>query len=209
MARDDLPTDELLRIVLEAYAADVHTAMPGVVTKYDAAKKRADVRPGVRALRPGVTQDGYEALPVIPNVPVGWPGAGGFFQHWPLAAGDSGWLFFSEADVQRWQETGEVSDPREQRRHTLGSPLFLPIPRVPPSAVGAFMACPSAFSFGNPALAQALARADKVEAELNSLKQVFSMWAPVPNDGGGTLKTAVSSWAGTPADVGAAKVKAE
>lgn len=35
-----------------------------------------------------------------------------------------------------------------------------------------------------------------LEDDLNKLKQVFSAWAPVSNDGGGALKGAISSWAG-------------
>lgn len=37
----------------------------------------------------------------------------------------------------------------------------------------------------------AAARADKVEAELDALKQVFTAWVPAPTDGGALLKTAL------------------
>lgn len=35
-----------------------------------------------------------------------------------------------------------------------------------------------------------------IENSINALKQVFSTWTPVPQDGGAALKGAVSSWAG-------------
>ena len=38
-------------------------------------------------------------------------------------------------------------------------------------------------------------RLNKIEKDINSLKQDFTTWTPVPNDGGGALKTATSSWA--------------
>jgi hypothetical protein len=170
MSRNDLPLDELLRLALAAAADDVHTAVPATVVKYDAAKKRADVRVGVR--RQVTADDGgdaYEALPVIPNVPVGWPGAGGFFFHLPLVAGDAGWLFFSEADAQRWYATGEVSDPRDPRRHTLTSPLFMPIPRAPGSRTGAYLATDGVFSIGSE-LAKFVALAEATEARLQALE---------------------------------------
>jgi hypothetical protein len=208
--RDDLPTDELLQLVLDRARADLHTALPATVTRYDATKKRADVRVGVRRALPD--PDGetvYEDLPVLPNVPVGWLGAGDFFLHLPLAVGDTGWLMFAETDTSRWRATGEVSNPRDLSRHGLSSPTFFPTPRVPPTDDGAYMACPDAFSFGSPAAAKLLALAEKVDQELNDLKSVFSGWSPVPNDGGAALKVAVTTWAGTPADTACTKLKAE
>lgn len=38
-------------------------------------------------------------------------------------------------------------------------------------------------------------RINTIEKDINSLKQVFSGWAPVSQDGGASLKTAVTSWA--------------
>ncbi len=35
-----------------------------------------------------------------------------------------------------------------------------------------------------------------IEDDINKLKQTFSTWIPAPNDGGGALKGAISSWAG-------------
>lgn len=36
---------------------------------------------------------------------------------------------------------------------------------------------------------------NNLEQDLNTLKQVFTSWVPVPSDGGAALKTAASSWA--------------
>lgn len=40
-------------------------------------------------------------------------------------------------------------------------------------------------------------RLNKIEQDNNDLKQVFSSWVPVPNDGGAALKTAAATWAGS------------
>ncbi len=37
---------------------------------------------------------------------------------------------------------------------------------------------------------------NNIENDLNAIKNVFSTWVPVPNDGGAALKTAATSWAG-------------
>lgn len=39
-------------------------------------------------------------------------------------------------------------------------------------------------------------RLNNIENDINSLKQVFSAWSPVPQDGGAALKASVASWAG-------------
>lgn len=37
-------------------------------------------------------------------------------------------------------------------------------------------------------------RLNKIEDDINTLKQVFTTWAPVANDGGAALKAATASW---------------
>jgi hypothetical protein len=37
---------------------------------------------------------------------------------------------------------------------------------------------------------------NNIEKDINDLKQVFSTWVVSPNDGGGALKSAASTWAG-------------
>jgi hypothetical protein len=209
--RDDLPTDELLRLALEGALADVHTSCSATVVSYDAAKKRANVKLVVRNALGGDDGDAltYEEPIVIPNVPVVGLGSGGFFLSLPVEEGDAGRLHFAETDESQWEATGEVSNPRDLTRHGLGSCVFVPSPRQPPATIGAYMACPSPFSFGDPASAKLLAVAEKVDQAINDLKSVFSGWVPVPNDGGAALKTAITTWAGTPADTSCGKLKAE
>lgn len=38
-------------------------------------------------------------------------------------------------------------------------------------------------------------RLNKIEQDLNKIKQTFTNWAPKPQDGGAALKTAAASWA--------------
>ena len=169
--RDDLPTDELLRLALEGALADVHTSCSATVVSYDSAKKRANVKLVMRRALHGV--DGaattYEQPLVIPNVPVVGLGSGGFYLSLPVEAGDAGRLHFAETDESQWESTGEVSNPRDLTRHGLGSCVFVPSPRQPPATVGAYMACPSPFSFGDPATAQLVAIAQKVDAAISAI----------------------------------------
>jgi len=49
---------------------------------------------------------------------------------------------------------------------------------------------------------------NELKNSVNDLKNVFTSWTPVPNDGGAALKAAVTSWASTPLieDITAAKI---
>lgn len=37
---------------------------------------------------------------------------------------------------------------------------------------------------------------NKIEQDVNSLKQIITAWSPIPNDGGAALKAAAATWAG-------------
>lgn len=123
-------TTEALRSVLDSFASDLHVALPGVVRSYDAATQTADIEPGVQRVRSAADEeqdeDTAEALPVLPSVPVAWPRAGGHFLHWPLAAGDTVLLVFSESDLSAWRESGGVVDPGIGLRHGLGGAVAVP-----------------------------------------------------------------------------------
>ncbi len=47
---------------------------------------------------------------------------------------------------------------------------------------------------GIPVSGDLVTRLNKVEEDLNNLKEVFTGWTPVTNDGGAALKTAAATW---------------
>ena len=128
-SRDIPPSNEgLIRAWIERSLGDLHVAMPGRVESYDVATQTANVKPLVRHAAP--QPDGstaQEDLPVIPSVPVLWPRAGGWFLAMPLAAGDSVQLLVNSAAIGHWRAgQGEVTDPRDLRRHHLSHAVAIP-----------------------------------------------------------------------------------
>lgn len=123
-------TTEALRRVLDSFASDLHVALPGTVRSYDAATQTAEIELGVRRVLPAADEeqdeDTSEALPILPSVPVAWPRAGGFFLHWPMAAGDTVLVVFSESDLNAWRESGGVVDPGVALRHALSGAVCHP-----------------------------------------------------------------------------------
>lgn len=102
-------------------------AMPGIVTRYDAAAQIADVQPAVKVYyRDEDGEPVAETLPVVIDCPVVFPGAGAFALYFPITAGDSCLLLASSVAIDRWQSVGKVVDPGDPRRHSLGDMFVIP-----------------------------------------------------------------------------------
>lgn len=201
--------DALTR-VLDSFAGDLHVALPGVIRAYDTASQTATIELGALRVVPAedrdVDEDSTESLPILQSVPVAWPRAGAFFLHFPLDAGDSVIVLFSESDLNAWRQSGGVVDPGIGERHGLGGAVAIPglYPRasVVGSADGTYGRVghdngpfvefrPSEIRAGG---SLSLSKATLVDDQLNDLKTAIAGWTPVPNDGGAALKTALTSW---------------
>jgi protein gp138 len=208
MSRGDEDLGDVILQGVDGRLLDVHTQLRGNVVSYDEATKTCEVVIGTKMAVPnGEGGFVFQAIPNLTHVPVAWPSAGGFLLHWPLTAGDSVCVTFDEQDAQRWEASGQVSEPGWLERFGLSSALAHPYSRKPIATSGAGMVCPSPFSFGDPAAAHLLARADKNDANFQKIVDMFSHWVVVPNDGGGALKTLASSLAFDATSV--TKLKAE
>jgi hypothetical protein len=126
--RNNTPTlASTIRGAIDARLVDVHTAMPARVETYDAATQKVSVQPLIR--RGYVDERGdraTERLPVITEVPVVFPGAGGFRVTFPVQPGDTVLLVFSEASLDRWLVRGGEVDPDDDRRHALTDAIAIP-----------------------------------------------------------------------------------
>ncbi len=107
--KEKLTPTEVLALKKEI-SASVHCALPGTVESFDASSQTACVRPALK-------QKGI-LLPVIPDVPVFFPGSRDSAVTWPVTAGDECLLVFADADIDRWFE-GEDEDPVSGRMHSL------------------------------------------------------------------------------------------
>jgi hypothetical protein len=117
--------------------AGVHTALPGVVVAYTPATGKASIQPAV----PGVYIDPDlgrlpSPLPILPSVPILWPGCGAGGITFPLVAGDSVLVVVAERSTDGWRNDGSVgAPPQDARRFDLSDAFAIPFCRVP-SATG-------------------------------------------------------------------------
>lgn len=214
---------EIIRAALDSRLGDVHVALPGRVETYDAATNTADVLPTVRrAIRDTNGDTQHEDLPVIPNVPVLFPRGGGdaYSITFPIAKGDHVLLVFCSWAIGPWRESGDVSNPADLRKHSLGNPIA--IPGIAPKT-GSLPTDPAAMILEGPAVhvgASAsvfVALSSLVDARLTELYDAINGAVPLATDGGAQFKTqllaslATAGWVpgGPQPTVASTKLKSE
>jgi len=117
----------VIKSAIDAKLLETHTAIPGVIKKYDKDTQLADVQPAIK--KKFIFKDEVEKLPQITNVPVQWPSANGgeAFIHLPLKPGDTGLLVFSERSIGDWiLGEGDETTPTDPRKHDLSDAVFIP-----------------------------------------------------------------------------------
>lgn len=213
------PLAEVLRVALEHAAKTMRVFLPGTVEEYDAARGTASIRVDVGEYVRIAGKEVPEHDPVLVDVPVEWPGAGGAYIVFPLRRGDPGRLFFGDRSLDEWKDNAEGAVlARDRRYHHTSDAVFAPglhRPAAPwkgatggavrtdavtlgyegtPSQEGMQIhITPAAITLGKKDPAYAVALAEKLEAELAKLRTALTNWVPVASDGGAALKTALTT----------------
>lgn len=118
---------EVLRRTMAAHTSDMRTALPGRVVRYDRATCKADVQPLI--MDPVTDDTGARQaapLPIVVDVPVLMPAAGGIRIRLPIQIGDYVLLVFASSSLDLWLQRGGLVDPADDRRHDLSDALALP-----------------------------------------------------------------------------------
>lgn len=133
--RDQLLNDaeQAMRLVLDGRQSTMWTAMPCIVTEVDLEKMTLSAQPsiqGVIELENGSTQN--VNLPLLVDVPIVFPSAGGFTMTFPIAADDEVLVVFASRCIDAWWQSGGIGRPMEARMHDLSDGFAIPGPRSQP-----------------------------------------------------------------------------
>lgn len=132
MDRRELLNDEqeALRMAMDGRLSSVWTAMPGIVKKVDLTKRTCEVQPAIQG-RVQSADGSYQFvnLPLLVDVPIVMPSAGGFTLSLPIKAEDEVLVVFSSRCIDSWWQSGGVGVPMEQRMHDLSDGFAIPGPR--------------------------------------------------------------------------------
>jgi hypothetical protein len=96
---------QLIKHAIDNRLLDAHTALIAKVESYDAKKQLVDVSPVLKhRIKNHEDEWVSEQLPMLCDVPVLFPRAGGFFISFPIQPGDFVQLIFNEVDIEEWFE---------------------------------------------------------------------------------------------------------
>ncbi len=100
-------------------AFDLRVAVPGIIQSFDASKQTVVVQ---AAIRERINLNGvisWETMPLLVDVPIFMPRAGGYALTLPVQAGDECLVVFGDACIDAWWQSGGVQNQIDRRRHDL------------------------------------------------------------------------------------------
>ncbi len=124
---------EATRAAMEGMLAEAWTSLPGIVQSFDPDAETVTVQPSIRGR---IEQpDGSVIsvnLPLLVDVPVVFPGGGGFTLTFPVKDGDECLVVFASRCIDAWWQSGGIGEPLEPRMHNLSDGFALVGPRSQP-----------------------------------------------------------------------------
>lgn len=128
--------EEAMRLVLDGRQSTIWTAIPGIIQSVNLAAMTCVVQPAIQGQ---IEDENGEIqsvnLPLLVDVPIVFPGAGGFLITFPMAAGDEVLVVFASRCIDAWWQSSGIQRPMEARMHDLSDGFAIPGPRSLPRAV--------------------------------------------------------------------------
>lgn len=111
-------------------------SVPGIVQSYDATQQTVTVQVAIRECL--IMEDGAEKwtnVPLLLDVPIVFPRAGGYVLTLPITQGDEVLVCFGDACIDAWWQNGGVQNQIDIRRHDLSDAFAIPGPWSQPRRV--------------------------------------------------------------------------
>jgi len=124
--------------MLEGLQAKMWTALPGIVVSADLEKQTCVVQPSIRGVIMDENNNATSVqLPLLGDVPICFPRAGGFALTVPLSPGDEVLVVFSSRAIDSWWQSGGIGAPVEARMHSLSDGFAVLAPTSQPKKLNA------------------------------------------------------------------------
>lgn len=121
--------EESLRLSFDDIQSSLWTALPAIVDSVNLTNQTITAQPAINA---SITNESGEVeivnLPLLVDVPIVFPKAGGFALTFPIASGDEVLIIFSSRCIDGWWQSGGIQNSPEFRMHDLsdGFAIFAP-----------------------------------------------------------------------------------
>ena len=125
--------EEQQRVAAFNNAAQLRVAIPAIVESFDPEKQTVSVQPAITEnIRVGEEAAKTARLPILTDIPICFPRAGGYSITLPIKKGDECLLVFADMCIDGWWQSGGVQDQMETRRHDLSDAFAI----IEPAAKG-------------------------------------------------------------------------
>ena len=125
--------DEKELLLQQGNNAKIWTALPGIIQAVDYSKYTVSVQPSIQGQI--TDKDGNNTdtnLPLLVDVPILFPNAGGWHITFPIVAGDECLLVFSARCIDAWWQNGGVQKAIDLRMHDLSDAFCVLAPYSQP-----------------------------------------------------------------------------
>lgn len=110
---------DVMKALKDSIMADLRVAMPGIVRDWDEEQQTVTVQ---LAIREKVSSGGMSTevdIPLLVDVPVVMPSAGGYGLYFAPEPGDECLVVFADTCIDAWWQSGGVQSQADKRRHDL------------------------------------------------------------------------------------------
>ncbi|MGO4496428.1 Gp138 family membrane-puncturing spike protein [Paenibacillus sp. 2RAB27] len=112
--------EEFYRQMLDNFAMNLRVGIPAIVQSFDPETQTVNVQPALREkVMDEKLEPRWEELPLLLDVPVVIPRAGGFALTLPIQPGDECLIMFTDMCIDAWFSNGDIQNQIEKRRHDL------------------------------------------------------------------------------------------
>ena len=138
MDRNEILNDPetAIRYGLQGLQSQIWTSFPAIVESVDLTTMTLECVPAIKGVN--YQEDGskiYVTMPVLVDVPIVFPSAGGFSITFPIAVGDEVLVVIGCRCIDAWWQSGGIQQPIELRMHDLSDGFAIPGPRSQPRVV--------------------------------------------------------------------------
>lgn len=112
--------EESQRMAQDGMQARIWTALPGIIESVDLEAQTVSVQPTIKGV---INQENGSTktvnMPLLVDVPIVFPRAGGFSVTFPVAQGDECLVVFASRCIDAWYQSGGIQEALEARMHDL------------------------------------------------------------------------------------------
>lgn len=127
--------ENVIKNSLVNFSNNLHTAIPGTITQFNAETQLATIQPAIKTLL--INSEEID-MPMLSNVPICFIRGGGFSFTQPVQSGDECLIIFCEKSIDRWKKDGAGFIANDSRKHSLSDAVACVFASSTPNAIPNF-----------------------------------------------------------------------